>query len=67
MGYESCCFGRQVSVWSFTFRGLDLALCASFPQGTHCLRYLLNGLVWVLYPLSVLPALGPCQRNLQLR
>jgi len=52
---------------SLTFRSLDLALCASFPHGTHFLWHILNSLVLVLCALSVLPSQGPCQRYGRLR
>jgi hypothetical protein len=52
---------------SLTFRSLDLALCASFPHGTHFLWHILNSLVLVLCTLSVLPAQGRYHRYGRLR
>ena len=52
---------------SLTFRSMDLALCASFPHGTHFLWHLLNGMVLVLCAWSVLPAQGPGQGYGRLR
>ncbi len=40
---------------SLTFRTLDLALCDSFPHGSHFLWHLLNSLVLALSAWSVLP------------
>jgi hypothetical protein len=40
---------------SLTFRSLDLALCDSYPHGSHFLWHLLNSLVLALSAWSVLP------------